>query len=308
VQNLGLFGQKNCQSLKRLIMEMLSPFSNALRSLPLFDDLYLKMQAQNLGIVDGFLRDIESETDAENTSNLVFLSAFSQLWIFGLYELLRTWRQRVLAVVRFGEEIAGLSGNARQECIESMKEKLVGQTSFSGYSTEKVYTDLFSPVENDSGGINELDESFARVQRVYGELEALRMTLAKHEIPKKKNVLASMPGYARWDHVDRSLLWIFTVEDKEQMSISRRDISDRVCRLLEDPLPITVPRHLRAKLQSFPKSSYGVHRVTFVTEQGSEFIGFVRWGMEIVNVENYGNVPFSPDDLIDICEPPSSQQ
>ncbi|MDA2939156.1 hypothetical protein MYX75_12955, partial [Acidobacteria bacterium AH-259-A15] len=180
--------------------------ANALHSLPLFDDLYLRMQGRNLEIVNQFLGDIEAEADEKNLPELALLSAFSQLWIFGLYELLRTWKQRVRSVVVFGDEIANLSGAARKKCIASKKKELEKQTSLTGYPSDKLYRDTFSPAENDAAYIERLDESLTRIQRVYGELEALRMTLAKHEIPKKKNVQAPMPGYTRWDHVDRSLL------------------------------------------------------------------------------------------------------
>jgi hypothetical protein len=42
--------------------------------------------------------------DAESTpASAIVLSALSQLWIFGLYEVLRTWRQRVNKVLSFAE-------------------------------------------------------------------------------------------------------------------------------------------------------------------------------------------------------------
>ena len=73
----------------------------ALRTLPLFTEPYLHMQAMNLDLVDRFLVDQETrllqeyfEQERTPLPTTMFVSAFCQLWIFGLYELLRTWRQR----------------------------------------------------------------------------------------------------------------------------------------------------------------------------------------------------------------------
>src|SRR5690349_19058939 len=74
---------------------------DALRQLTLFgDDPYLSMQATNLGIVDTFCMQLESDllrlyAQQERTPpEGVFVSAQSQMWIFAAYEALRTWRQR----------------------------------------------------------------------------------------------------------------------------------------------------------------------------------------------------------------------
>lgn len=71
--------------------------------LPLFDDLFLRMQAQNIAIIHDYLSDLEPELlrlsiDKEVTPipEMMFVSALSQMWIFALYELLRTWRQRAV--------------------------------------------------------------------------------------------------------------------------------------------------------------------------------------------------------------------
>src|SRR5574337_1181491 len=82
--------------------------AEVLQSLPLFDDLYLRMQATNLQIVDGFLEEqelalLKEYLQLERTPIpfLMFVSALSQLWVFGVYELLRTWRHRVQSVLDF---------------------------------------------------------------------------------------------------------------------------------------------------------------------------------------------------------------
>ena len=66
------------------------------------DDLFLAMQGQNVMLVDFYLRDLERDllrelVETERTPYLatVIVSALSQMWIFAVYELLRTWRQRI---------------------------------------------------------------------------------------------------------------------------------------------------------------------------------------------------------------------
>jgi hypothetical protein len=97
-------------------------FSSGLRKLPLFeDDLYLGMQVTNLEVVDHILRDMESQLlalyiEKERTPGpeAMVVSAFSQLWVFGLYELLRTWRTRAQRILDFAQSLAGVPNDNRE--------------------------------------------------------------------------------------------------------------------------------------------------------------------------------------------------
>jgi hypothetical protein len=98
--------------------ELTVGIAQALRTLPLLDQPYLHMQAMNLDIIDCFL--VESETNllreyiqTEHTPfpAATFVSALSQLWLFGLYELLRTWRQRVQNVLEWHKEFRREKGS-----------------------------------------------------------------------------------------------------------------------------------------------------------------------------------------------------
>lgn len=83
---------------------------NALASLQMFDDPYLRMQATNIGIVDQFLTGLEYQVlqeqfkDDKDPSGLFFLNAQSQMWMFSTYELLRTWRGRVRETMKMLDE------------------------------------------------------------------------------------------------------------------------------------------------------------------------------------------------------------
>ena len=99
---------------------------DGLRALALVaDDLYLQMQALNLGVVDSILNDQEDQLLVEYhveertpISTLVVVSTIAQLWVFGLYELLRTWRQRVTQLLKFADELEGLAPEDRLLRIE----------------------------------------------------------------------------------------------------------------------------------------------------------------------------------------------
>ena len=70
------------------------------------------------------------ETERTPLQTAVFASALSQLWIFGLYELLRTWRQRAREVIRFAEELRALTGAERKRRIveKNVRSEPVPQT------------------------------------------------------------------------------------------------------------------------------------------------------------------------------------
>jgi hypothetical protein len=66
---------------------------------PLCDDLWLGMQIRNIALVDmAIIRKMETEMlnryfELDRTPpELMVLSGISQMWIFSLYEFLRTWR------------------------------------------------------------------------------------------------------------------------------------------------------------------------------------------------------------------------
>ena len=87
--------------------------SEALRALPLCEELYLGMQAMNLGLVDDYLGQLEAELlneymEIERTpsASTMFVSALSQMWVFALYEFLRTWRQRAKAILDWANEFS----------------------------------------------------------------------------------------------------------------------------------------------------------------------------------------------------------
>lgn len=81
-------------------------------SIPFSDDLWLGMQARNLALVDmGLLRGMEANSLSlyfqhmrTPAMELTFQSAVSQMWIFAVYEFLRTWRERAKHLIKLADE------------------------------------------------------------------------------------------------------------------------------------------------------------------------------------------------------------
>jgi hypothetical protein len=75
-----------------LALNLAHPLHSAL------DDAFLRMQAFNLSLVDHFVMRLELQLHRARFNeekglggDTAFLSAQTQMWIFAVYELLRTW-------------------------------------------------------------------------------------------------------------------------------------------------------------------------------------------------------------------------
>jgi hypothetical protein len=98
-------------------------------SIPLCDDLWLGMQAQNIAIVDHIVRQFEQQAlqryyaeDRFSIADLAPLSALSQMWVFALYEFLRTWMQRASKLIGYSR-----LGSAKHTCRRSPMRRKSGQ-------------------------------------------------------------------------------------------------------------------------------------------------------------------------------------
>lgn len=173
---------------------------NALTSLQMFDDPYIRMQATNLGIVDQFLTGLEfkvleeSFQDDRDLSGMIFLNAQSQMWMFSAYELLRTWRQRI-------RETQDLLKTGK---LQARIDELLKDQGFRHYGmeirAEQLQRVLGSP---DAGRL--MDEDLRITHVLYKQLDYLRVALAKHEVKGRRKSVALSPGYGRLDTWSGSL-------------------------------------------------------------------------------------------------------
>jgi hypothetical protein len=93
-------------------------------TIPMTDDIYLGLQAQNIArvemsVVRRWEREVldEQEDDPGSYQGPKYreLMALSQMWVFGLYEFLRTWRQRPRALIQFGEKYDKFATQAERD-------------------------------------------------------------------------------------------------------------------------------------------------------------------------------------------------
>ena len=279
----------------------------ALRTLPLFDELYLGMQAMNIDLVDGFLVDWESRllseymgTERTPIPTMKFVSAISELWIFGLYELLRTWRQRAQEVLDFAETLRDLRGAEREERIQQQKSR-IEKASESTEGAESVYWRPFEKAAADDHFAETLQKAVDRSERVYRRLEALRVTLAKHEVPKSKRAFALAPGYGRIDMTNGSITWIIALGGKEVDVVSRQTIAN-ACRDLAVDRPLAIlPKKMQRKMKAFSKHDYYGTNVTVILEDGTEYPKVhVAWNKEVTFVVGHEAIPFDPTKVVDV--------
>lgn len=213
-------------------------FAELLWKLPLFDDLFLSMQGQNVMLVDLYLRDLERDLlreliEIERTpfpATLV-VSALSQMWIFAVYELLRTWRQRVKDLKHDAQKpaVAQQSGNS----------KLAGM----------YYQGQLAHLRKKPTYAKELDRAVSRMEPLFRRIEALRMNLAKHEVPKLHGVPAMAPGYGRIDGMTGSISWQVDLGNNLVDLVSRRSLADQLKDLVVDKSIVRAAKKRKIKVK-----------------------------------------------------------
>ena len=206
----------------------------ALRALTfLGDDPYLSVQVTNVAIVDDFLVQLETEAlraqirdDRTPMDHLVFLSAQTQMWIFAIYELLRTWRQRATDALKL-LETGGLEPK-----IDHLKSK-TGPADFGS----QVRAKQLEMLRDDPLAAGKLREDLRRVHMPFRTIEALRVSIAKHENAKQPNSIAYMPGYARLDYLTGSLKYELGTGAVIYDYVTRREMADSVRAILDGGVP-----------------------------------------------------------------------
>ena len=205
----------------------------SLGKLPLFDDAYLRMQANNIGLIDRWLMDIEHDVlqrliEEERTpfDDAIFLNAQSQMWLFATYELLRTWRQRAKDVLRLLEN-GGIK--LKIESLEADK----GYTNFG----KSMRAAQLREIQDHPKIADDISAALRRIHIPFTQLEVLRVSLAKHEVRKRPNMPVAAPGYARIDRWTGSLSYEIGGGRIILGYTTRRDISDSLRDLDHSKVP-----------------------------------------------------------------------
>lgn len=207
--------------------ESISPSAlpNALRGLTLFGgDPYLSMQATNLGLVDGFCMQLETnlmrlqmERDDTPALEATFLSAQSQMWIFAAYEALRTWRQRARDLLKWSGN-GGLAGKITE---------LRKDVGFRHYGRE-IRADQLEEYLVSPERVQKVKDDLRRIHMAYERMHMLRIALAKHEVSGRKNSIAYAPGYGRINMWCGAIDFELSIGPAILGTVNRRDIADEL--------------------------------------------------------------------------------
>lgn len=183
---------------------------------PLFENVYFSMQGQNIMLVDFQIRIMEEELSREHLRTertdyfaIMTVSAFSQMWIFSVYELLRTWK----------EAISDIKGRQKRPASPQQQSPFNLSESYRNEQALKY--------ANDEMFRTQIKDANKAITPIFARIEGLRMNLAKHEVKGNRGSLATMPGYARMDH-NGSVYWMVEYEDNVTDMVSRREISDEL--------------------------------------------------------------------------------
>jgi hypothetical protein len=201
----------------------LNELVNALSSFQMMDDPYLRMQIYNLAVVDQFIMGLEEDVlrkllqEERTPLESMFLSAQSQMWIFAAYELMRTWRERATDVLTLHK-----NGGLKLK-IEALKKP----QGFVHTGREIRADQLQRFLENESA-IERIQEDLRHAHIPFGNLEYIRIALAKHQVPGKAKQIAYAPGYGRINQWCGSLDYQLERGRVILGQISRRDIADEL--------------------------------------------------------------------------------
>ena len=212
----------------------------ALHDAPLFDEMFMRMQATNVSIVDGLIEPMETEllhelieTERTPLPSAMAVSAMSQMWMFAVYELFRTWRQRVQALIKIHERVKSLSPEELASALEAEATKIQSTREEANLALMMQRSSITGLA--DAHFVTRLQQAYDEIEPIFRRIEALRVTLAKHEIPKSKGLVAFAPGYGRIDYLTGSIYWQIDLKDDVVDVINRRSIADDLRRLQFEP-------------------------------------------------------------------------
>jgi hypothetical protein len=161
---------------------------------------------------------------------------------------------------------------------------------------------------NDPAFASELRTARDKAALAFHTIEAVRVTLAKHELPRGRGAYAAAPGYGRIDMATGSIYWQVELGGDEVTIVSRRQIAD-ACRALSRPNDRILSVPIQELVKPLPNEGYGLKRVAVTLENGSEYHGVrVAWGIEVVGVIGYDAVPFDVASIVDVRHDPAPER
>lgn len=165
----------------------------------------------------------------------MFLNAQSQMRLFSVYELLRTWRERAKNVQKWAAN---------------------GDKGFH-HLNRAAFAKVLRRIKSDTAILQTVKDDLARTHVLFGELEFLRVALAKHEMSSRPKLMAYAPGYARIDMWTGSMRYELSIGHMVLGEATRRSIADGLRALTTDRTILT-PESL-AEIDAYMKLSPDAH-------------------------------------------------
>jgi hypothetical protein len=201
-----------------------------MKQLPFFeDDLWLGMQAMNVGIVDSVVTEHEyallreyNELEKTPVESAMAVSALSQMWVYGLYEVLRMWRDR-----RFQFDRLLQTGGISPKLDNLPDEEPANLTIEMRRRQLKRFRD-------DAAYRDDIDVAWRRLEPIYHMTELFRINLAKHCAPGKDGVMPRAPGYGRINRWCGAMDYELIDREGYYHYMNRRDIADALRKTLQE--------------------------------------------------------------------------
>ena len=164
-----------------------------MKTLPFYeDDVYLGMQAMNIGVSDSVITNYEYsliheyiEIEKTPMELALVVSSLSQMWVYGLYEVLRQWRDRYYQFEKLYK-----NGGIELKIKDMPDDDPLNLTI-------EVRKEQLKRYKEDSAYRETIEETWGIIEGVYRMVELYRINLAKHCAPGKDGVMPRAPGYGR---------------------------------------------------------------------------------------------------------------
>lgn len=192
------------------------------------DDPFLSTQATNIAVVEDVICGAEYsllrewfELERTPSQSVAVVSALSQMWIFGLYELLRTWRER----------FKHLRKQLANGMLKAYAETIHTRATERNNTAALVRSFQAKNVLNDEGVLLHAEQQWRDIEHVWRAIESLRMNLAKHAAAGGGSVIPMAPGYGRINRECGAIDYQVVDKSGEYIVLNRRDIADalRAC-------------------------------------------------------------------------------
>ncbi len=183
----------------------------------------------NVGIVDSVVTEHEyallreyNELEKTPGESAMAVSALSQMWIYGLYEVLRMWRDRRFQFSKLLE-----SGG-----IDLKLENLPEDDPLN--LTVEIRRRQLERFRDDSIYRDQIDATWQKLEPVYRMTELFRINLAKHCAPGKDGMVPRAPGYGRINRWCGAMDYELIDKAGYYHYMNRRDIADALRKTLKE--------------------------------------------------------------------------